>query len=137
MAKVSPEPTSGCWLWTGACSSAGYGYSACLGKAMGAHRVSWVLANGPVPDDLHVCHRCDNPACVNPAHLFLGTRFDNLRDASRKGRCRNQHEDKLACKRGHPLSGDNLYLRPDGHRACRECQRSHDAGWRAKRLLAK
>lgn len=74
-----------CWLWTGA-KSEGYGYCRSAGKMSGAHRVSWQMANGQIPGGLHVLHRCDVRSCVNPAHLFLGTNADNMRDRDAKGR---------------------------------------------------
>lgn len=80
----------GCWLWTGAVHRHGYGaFSASRnGRVhhLRAHRVAFELMNGPFAKDLFVCHRCDNPRCVNPAHLFLGTARDNARDRERKGR---------------------------------------------------
>lgn len=79
----------GCWVWTGARNAQGYGRMTAGSRGAGylrAHRVSWELANGPVPKGLWVLHRCDNPPCVNPAHLWLGTRLDNMRDCSAKGR---------------------------------------------------
>ena len=82
--RVKKTPT--CWIWTGQVSKGGYGRLR-VGKRMpGAHRVSWELTRGPIPTGLDILHTCDVRLCVNPRHLFLGTDFDNQRDASRKGR---------------------------------------------------
>lgn len=79
-----------CWLWTGAKNRDGYGnFGLTSKKTMLSHRVSWMFQNGPIPVGMNVLHRCDNPDCVNPFHLFLGTQKDNVDDCASKGR-RNQ-----------------------------------------------
>jgi len=84
--KVSPEPNTGCWLWTAYTKSAGYGQFWYLGRWKLAHRASYDMFVGKVPDGVLVCHKCDVPGCVNPDHLFLGTHQDNTDDMVRKGR---------------------------------------------------
>lgn len=88
MSKVSPEPTTGCWLWTGALAGNGYPMVWAHGRVRLATRVSYEIHRAPLPGTAKVLHRCDNPPCVNPAHLFAGTQLDNIRDMDRKGRRR-------------------------------------------------
>ena len=79
-----PEPNSGCWLWLGSVNNWGYGVG--LHKNEFAHRRSWREHNGDIPTGMHVLHKCDNPSCVNPSHLFLGNNLSNIRDKVSKGR---------------------------------------------------
>lgn len=83
VAKGSPEE---CWLWTGATANAGYGVLFSEGTVLRSHRISYDLHNGPIPDGRVICHKCDNPPCVNPNHLFVGTKADNNHDRDAKGR---------------------------------------------------
>lgn len=84
---LSELDESGCWIWTGAKNSYGYGDCVFLGKRTNASRAAWILKNGEPTEGMVVCHSCDNPVCVNPDHLWLGTQGDNVRDCVAKGRC--------------------------------------------------
>lgn len=86
--RFVPVTESGCWIWLGNLTKKGYGVMSFeRGKRRShAHRVAYELYRGPIPDGLVVCHKCDAPSCVNPAHLFIGTQADNLRDMHTKGR---------------------------------------------------
>lgn len=88
MAKVSPEPNTGCHLWTGFVNRDGYGRLRRGERMVYAHRFAFEEFVGPIPEGAYVLHRCDTPACVNPEHLFVGTQADNVRDRDRKGRGR-------------------------------------------------
>lgn len=133
-----------CWEWQGAKGRGRYGTISWNGKRIRTHRASWMLAHGDIPDGLEVCHHCDNPPCVNPAHLFVGTHSENMKDARRKGRQPLPHEIgsiphnalKSHCIRGHAFSVGNTLINRHGGRCCRECQKMHRANYNAKRQRA-
>ena len=114
-----PEPMGGCWLWSGACSSSGYGGFWVNKRMIAAHRWAYEHFVGPIPAGMCVCHKCDIKSCCNPDHLFLGTYADNAHDCVKKGR--HPQKSKTHCRNGHQLSGDNLHNRANGWRECFIC----------------
>lgn len=127
------QKTDSCWLWTGSKQGRmGYGYLHIGGKKdrkpSRAHRLSWVIHNGPIPDGLYVLHKCDVPACVNPDHLFLGDHKANMQDCASKGRVCTIGKSRLThCIRGHEFSIENTFVSKNGHRRCRKCADMRDA----------
>jgi len=109
-----------CFEWRGG-KSEGYGRKHFNGRTQFTHRIAWEWANGPIPEGMCVLHTCDNRACCNPNHLFLGTKGDNARDMCSKGRHANQV--KAHCTNGHEFMPSNTYIDNDGWRRCKTCSR--------------
>lgn len=126
---------SGCWEYVGYHDGHGYGRVTIGQKVYSAHRLAYTLTHGEIPkreapNFLEVCHRCDNPPCCNPDHLFLGTHRENILDMHRKGRWTNSYKRQTHCKNGHPFSGPNLHVKggKNPQRVCRQC--GADNQWR-------
>lgn len=94
---VLPEPNSGCWLWTGPKYVYEYGCFSIGRRSYLAHRFAFALYNGAVASKAHVLHRCDNPACVNPAHLYIGTHQQNMKDRGGRGRSSGGGKKGIEC----------------------------------------
>lgn len=108
------DPISGCWIWRNAIRNNGYGAVRIAGVTRSAHRVAYEIAAGARVDvSLDVCHRCDVRACVNPAHMFVGTRADNMADCSRKGRIRVPFAEGEACPNSKLSAAEVIAIRAD------------------------
>lgn len=119
--KVAVKGPADCWEWQ-AGKSRGYGTCFEHGMPVSAHRVSYAMHNGPIPPGMVVMHSCDNPGCVNPAHLSVGTQADNMADKTKKGRARpNRLANKSHCVHGHEMTVDNTDFNSNGGRVCKIC----------------
>lgn len=114
----TPEALTGCWIWFGSCGNSGYGKTRFdHSHDISAHRVSYTAFNGLIPNGLCVLHSCDLRSCVNPQHLFLGTKAENSQDMVKKGRHYNPAKMRTHCPQGHDYSG----LNSQGRRICKIC----------------
>lgn len=124
--QIACDTRSRCWLWTGKVNHFGYGRFQSGRRGVNvsstAHRYAWRIFRGEIPVGLCVLHRCDIPACVNPDHLYLGTKADNMRDMAARSRGCTIGKSRLSkCPNGHPYTIESTHLRSNGQRRCRIC----------------
>lgn len=119
------DQATGCRVWKASRNEHGYGVTAVMTKSWLAHRLSYQEFVGPIPEGLHVLHRCDNPACIEPLHLFIGTDLDNARDRDSKGRRVSANARKTHCKHGHSFA-QHGFISSVKVRQCRICVRNRN-----------
>jgi len=117
--KAQPDPAGGCWGWHGAPTAAGYSTLSFDKQHHYAHRVSWEIHHGPIPEGFEIDHLCRNRACPNPAHLDAVLPIENIRRGL-------GHGSEQACPQGHLYSDENTYRPARGGRMCRTCMREFD-----------
>lgn len=128
------KKSEGCWEWQATLSNKGYGQFRVDGKLALSHRFAYELAKGPILKGLHILHSCDNPACVNPDHLSVGTRADNMQDMTSKGR--HHQTQKTHCPQGHEYTEANTY-RHGTQRHCKACNRRKVSAYKARKKAEK
>lgn len=136
------KPTA-CWLWRGLVNRGGYGTLMVVidggQRPVGAHRIAYRIANGPIPHGMSVRHSCDTPLCVNPSHLVLGTHADNMRDMHERGRAANGWATavpKAECKEGHVLGAFNRSMLREGCRFCFMLRKAEDDAYAQAEFFA-
>lgn len=127
-AKVNKGAT--CWEWTGTTAGRGYGSLTIRQRTKYAHRVSYELCVGPIPDGLEIDHLCKNILCVNPDHLEAVTHWENNR---RSGSISARQMRQTHCKRGHEFTPENTYIQPPNMRSCKTCRIACYRKWNARR----
>lgn len=137
--RIDYQAETGCWNWKGSRFQCGYGQVHWNGRPVLAHRLSAMIwKRFDIDSPLQVLHRCDNKACFNPKHLFIGTQLENVKDCIKKGRFKAGSPNliKTCCPQGHPYSGGNLYVgkNPNGNpsRMCKICRHAASMRSRAK-----
>lgn len=135
-AKYTVDSATGCWKWHGADGRGGYGIFKLGPKLQMAHRVAFEYLRGPIPEGLQLDHLCRNPACVNPDHLEIVTPKENIRRGTIAEAAKRRGAEVTHCPKGHPYSGENLYVKPNGRRECRQCVRDASARYREKKGTA-
>lgn len=130
-----------CIVWGGAVDRDGYGTVnvRSLKTKSGwmtamAHRLAYADKYGPIPAGLVVCHTCDNPPCINPDHLFVGTQSDNVRDMRTKGRAAPHTVERTHCKNGHEFTEENTFRKDNGSQGCVTCRRIRSLAYRHRNL---
>lgn len=134
LVKVEKIPFHSCWEWGAGKYKRGYGLFVLKRKNRPAHRISWIIHKGQIPNGLFVCHKCDNPGCVNPSHLFLGTQTDNMKDMHSKKR--HRWSKATTCVNGHKRTEENtrIITKKNGNkfRSCSICRAESSRKYKAK-----